>query len=167
MLGLGIPIGCPRTYLKNGKEVPFGDWTAHDCLVADDVEFGGRKGPETKRKLLDIWCGFKVAEDIIKQPEVCQQFLKEAFGDAEEMGAKWPNYTVGSSMSLPELQSPRQIGWSIDQVRANPSVAGFAKLYHELSLLLPINPLDEIRNRLENPPGKTEKYPVAEVRQNV
>lgn len=170
MLNLGIPLGCPRTYLNSGEMIKIGNWTDRDCRRAD--KFAD-----------DLWSGVRVAEHHLS-PAIRdgENFFPEEDISvaAQEMDNGWDPYTWGCYEFNPRLDSPRNISWSIDQVRENPSLDGFAKLFHELSLLLPINPLDEIRNRLENPtkfgeqcrnlervPDTSDKfhrpYPVAEV----
>lgn len=149
MLKLGLKPGCPKTYLWSGEEVAIGNWTpGDDEILANNFA-----------KAKDLWEVDVTVENMEElrrmfAEEGHQQQQQEELGPEEgmEMDDCWSNYTVGRyNQSDPRLQSPRNIGWSFNQVCQRPSVQGFIKLYHELSLHLPINPLDEIRNRFENP----------------
>lgn len=154
MLTMGIPLGCERTYLKNNEKVKIGECKDNCC---------------TK-------CG-QLAENCVITPDVAvgalQRFkgdeyrlLLDDFGQGMEMGKVWPDYTVGSYSVAHHklLKDPRNVSWSVHLVRRNPSLAEFARLYHELSVLIPINPLDEIINRFECPLDlKSESHAVADV----
>lgn len=152
MLDLGIPLGCPKTYLKDVGVVNIGRWTYGECIKANESP-GSNQWPE----------------DVIREVArigwfVNDHYLLDDYGIGVEMEDAWPNYTVGCYMLEDlRLRSPRNVSWYINEVKERPSVAGLARLYHELSLLLPINPIDEIRNRLENVLEPGQRYHVAEL----
>lgn len=159
MCNLGISLGYPRTYLKDGRELKIGNqeipWTPEK--IADADKFGKQ-----------IWYSDKKTKYGIRVTDADLDASGIQIPSTIRNVKKWYRYCLGRYYTQPELDDPGNISWSYDDVREKVTLAGLAKLYHELTLMLPINPLDEIITRFENPDqieGKTEKeqYPVAEV----
>lgn len=97
MLNLGIPIGCPRTYLVDGREIKVGEWSEFDNLEAD--KFAD-----------DFWDIVKLSEEQLVPIE--EPLLVD---NLEEIPAltEWPAYSFGRFLDHPELNSPEHIGWSL------------------------------------------------------
>lgn len=149
MLNLGIPLGRPRTFLKDGREVPIGNW--HTTTDEKEDSFGCKPPKRTN----NLWAGIVLQEDEFfpKDEQELMLLVDETMvvDESKVDLERWLPYTVGSYVFQKHLESPKMLGWSIDEVQARPSLEGFARLYHELCLLLPINPLDELKNRFQSP----------------
>lgn len=189
MLSMGIKLGCPRTYLNDGTEIKIGTWTDIDDKKADKLFKDRWMVPKVKKvkvhpTTLDDLLPENLSEDVLEdalveddEPESEDDFdaikhvnkkrktHQEHQSCSDKNLEKWPRYSVGSFVADEHeaLRNPLKLSWSYDKVKNNLTRSGLRRLYHELWLLLPINPLDELTHRLESPVDAKISYPIAEV----
>ncbi|CAL8120595.1 unnamed protein product [Orchesella dallaii] len=124
---LGIRVGCPKLYLKTGEVKRIGDWNDND-----EEEYNVRKVDEAFDEYEeDVAFGVRSSK-------------KARTDDSGMVG--WPSYSVGSYWM--EVSTPDTMTWSFGEVARNITADGLAKMFHELSPLLPINALDELGARI-------------------
>lgn len=154
MLKLGIPLGHPRAYLKNGRRIKIGDWKTCTHEQEDEIH----------ENVQNMWDDIYLTDDELFPEDKIDWLLEDCsiVDETTVVFEKWLPYTVGTFIDDINQMSPHDLSWSIDEVRAKPTLKGFAKLYHELCPLLPVNPLDELKNRFENPPGTAGKCSILE-----
>ncbi|CAL8148238.1 unnamed protein product [Orchesella dallaii] len=123
MTQMGIKLGLPKVYLQNGKTLRIGGWTDED----------ERKKNSTVDNAQEFEDTFDDGDKSSKIPRL----EKDEF-------EYWPKYSVGAYLS--EVTHPLTT-WSYQEgLTANKK--NLARLYHELVPFLPINPLDELTDRV-------------------
>lgn len=130
---LGVPVGCPKAYMRNGEILRLGKWT-------DEYE---SKLDQAQTAVSNNW--FNWSSLPLKH---CETFCQMIERTDVELGA-WLRYSFGSTVDHPRFTTPRAFTWSFSECDGLPRTGVLARLYHELAVFLPINNLDEMMDRLK------------------
>lgn len=144
---MGIPIGCPKLFLKGQSYyTKLGDWKDEDEIKADeltskwDIE-------EDDLNLPDNFVDDPM--DVPYKAEPASKKFKSSTPDYLNLKV-WPEHSVGSYLEkMSRVSKPRKFAWDLDSVSSNLTPEGLSRLYHQLVLVLPINPLDEMLERFD------------------
>ncbi|CAL8140680.1 unnamed protein product [Orchesella dallaii] len=124
---LGINVGCPKVYMKDGSIVKIGKWTAKQ---------------EEIYNMKSVSSDFNEFEEEVSFSVRCSKKAKLE----ESSFAYWPKHSVGHYWT--EVPTPEEMSWSFNEVAKDITSEGLARLFHELAPLLPINALDELGVRI-------------------
>lgn len=150
VISLGIEVGCPKVYLRNAKKpIPIGVWEKkyenelmkHEASAS---EFWSTIPYESSENI-----GTPNDSDDLEQTTSVKI-------------SSWLRYSFGSTFKHERFGSPENLSWRYDLYRDNPNNSKLATLFHELAILLPINNLDELMDRV----GKIENHQISEVINN-